>query len=163
MDNVIFRERLRPGPVNLVLGALGGLAIGAVVWPVHATGGYVTGAVGAVVVVVLLVVTSPLVVVDLGDRELGDSARCYAGRARIGVEDLGAAEVLDTDALREAMGPGADVRAYVCHRFWVHQGVRAAVIDPRDPTPYWLIASRRPAALAAALERAQAAHSEQTS
>ncbi len=164
MDTVIFRERLLPRAVNLVLGALGGVVAGALVWPFFPTVGYVVGAVVAVAVVVALLVTSPLVVVDLGDPELGESPVLHAGQAHIGVEHLGRTEVLDADAKRAAMGTEADARAYVCHRSWVPEAVRVEVVDPRDPVPYWLIASRRPAELAAALRRAgQAAHSEQTS
>lgn len=164
MDTVIFSERLRPRPVNLLLGALAGAAVGALVWPFSATAGYVVGAVAALAVVVGLLLTSPRVVVELGDEELGTGPVLHAANARIGVMHLGETEVLDADAMVAAMGPGADARAFLCHRPWVRQGVRVAVVDPRDPTPYWLVASRRPTELAAALGRAgQAAHSEQTS
>lgn len=164
MDSVIFRERLWPRPVNLALGALGGVVVGAVVWPFHETLGYVIGALATVAVVALLIATSPLVVVDLGEPDVGEGPSLHAGRAHIGVEHLGPAETLDAGRLRAVMGPQADVRAYVCHRSWVRQGVRVEVTDPRDPTPYWLVSSRRPEQLVAALGRAgQAAHSEQTS
>jgi len=164
VDSVIFRERLWPRPVNLALGALAGAAVGALVWPFHETLGYVVGAVAAVAVVVLLVTTSPVVVVDLGEPDVGEGPSLEAGRAHIGAEHLGEAEMLDAGRLRAVMGPEADARAYLCHRSWVRQGVRVEVTDPRDPTPYWLVSSRRPEELVAALGRAgQAAHSEQTS
>ncbi|WP_454083911.1 DUF3093 domain-containing protein [Georgenia sp. Marseille-Q6866] len=164
MDSVIFSERLHPRPVNLVLGALAGAAVGALVWPFSATAGYVVGIVAAVAVVVGLLVSSPRVVVELGDEEVGTGPVLHAANARIGVVHLGETVVLDADAMVAAMGPQADARAFVCQRPWVRQGLRVEVVDPRDPTPYWLVASRRPAELAAALGRAgQAAHSEQTS
>ena len=164
MDSVIFRERLWPRPVNLLLGALGGVAVGAIVWPFHEALGYVVGAAAAAVVVALLLATAPLVVVDLGEPEVGEGPSLQAGRAHIGAEHLGGAEALDADATRAVMGPRADARAYVCHRPWVRQAVRVEVVDPRDPAPYWLVASRRPGELVRALGRAgQAAHSEQTS
>lgn len=164
MDTVIFRERLHPRATNIALGVVAGLAAGTVVWPFHEVAGYVLAAVAALTIDVLLWVTSPVVVVDLGAVELGETPVLHAGSAHIGVEHLGEPEVLDVDGMRAAMGPEADARAFVCHRPWVRQGVRVAVVDPRDPAPYWLVASRRPAELAAALRRAgQAAHSEQTS
>lgn len=164
MENVVFRERLVPGPVALALGVLAGAAVGAVVWPFQPVAGWVVGAVAAIAVVGALVGTAPLLVVTLGDAELGDAPTFHAGRARIDVEHLGQPEVLDVSAMREAMGPGAHARAYVCQRPWVDRGVRLTVTDERDPAPYWLVASRRPAELAEALEQAgQAAHSEQTS
>ncbi len=114
--------------------------------------------------VVLLVATSPAVVVDLGEPDVGEGPSLQAGRAHIGAEHLGEAEMLDAGRLRAVMGPEANGRAYLCHRSWVRQGVRVEVTDPRDPTPYWLVSSRRPEELVAALGRAgQAAHSEQTS
>ncbi|HLS74052.1 MAG TPA: DUF3093 domain-containing protein [Actinomycetaceae bacterium] len=159
----MFRERLRPGWFALVMAVLAGAAAGAVIWPLHATAGYIVGGLAVVLAVGGLVLTAPVLVVEAGDPELGSTARLHAGRAHIGVEHLGRAEVLDADAFRAAMGPQADPRAYVCHRPWVHTGVRVAVLDTRDPAPYWLVASRRPAELATILGQAQAAHSEQTS
>jgi hypothetical protein len=35
--------------------------------------------------------------------------------------------------------------------------VRVPLLDPADPAPYWVVSTRHPEALAAALERAQAA------
>ncbi|HWJ84512.1 MAG TPA: DUF3093 family protein, partial [Cellulomonas sp.] len=34
---------------------------------------------------------------------------------------------------------------------WIHAGVRIELVDPADPTPYWIVTSRRPDELAAAL------------
>jgi hypothetical protein len=74
-----------------------------------------------------------------------------AARARIGVEHLGRAEALDAEATRLALGPDADARAFLVTRPYLKHSVRVAVTDPADPTPYWLVGSRRPEALAAAL------------
>ena len=75
-----------------------------------------------------------------------------AGRARIGRADLGAVEVLDAARMAELRGRGIDARAYHCQRGWLPTGVKVDVRDAADPTPYWLISSRRPAALASALQ-----------
>jgi hypothetical protein len=93
-----------------------------------------------------------------------------AGRARIPVALLGDVQVLDRPAFTALRGPRSDVRAYLCQRGWIPQGVRVTIDDPQDPTPYWLLSSRRPQALAAALGRARGeagggsgqAHSRQT-
>jgi hypothetical protein len=74
-----------------------------------------------------------------------------AGRARIGLEHLGPAEPLDPDATRLAMGSEADARAYLLVRPYLKCAVRVPVVDPADPTPYWLVGTRHPEALAAAL------------
>jgi len=64
---------------------------------------------------------------------------------------LGPAEALDVAAMRHELGPGLDGRAYVCLRAWARTGVRVALDDPADPTPYWLISTRRPQLLVEAL------------
>jgi hypothetical protein len=93
-----------------------------------------------------------------------------AGRARIPVSLLGEVQVLDRAEFTALRGPKADVRAYLCQRSWIPRGVKVSVRDPQDPTPYWLVSSREPKRLAAALEQARGephggsgqAHSRQT-
>jgi hypothetical protein len=75
----------------------------------------------------------------------------HAGRAHIGLEHLGPAEALDAESTRTAMGVGADARAFLVMRPYLKRAVRVPVTDPADPTPYWLVGSRHPDALAAAL------------
>jgi hypothetical protein len=86
-----------------------------------------------------------------------DDGVLTAGRARIPVRLLGRVEALDADRARAVRGPESDPAAYHVIRGWVPAGVRAVVTDPQDPTPYWFVASRRPAELAAAIEAARAA------
>lgn len=74
-----------------------------------------------------------------------------AGRARIDVVFLGDIAALDQAETREVSGPQADVRAFLLLRPYLKQAVRIEIEDPGDPTPYWLLSSRRPAKLAAAL------------
>jgi hypothetical protein len=49
------------------------------------------------------------------------------------------------------LGVGADPLAFVVQRPWVPGAVQVLLNDPADPTPYWVISSRRPTQLAAAL------------
>ena len=44
--------------------------------------------------------------------------------------------------------------AYLLLRPYVGRAVRVEVVDPHDPTPYWVVASRHPDALAACLNAA---------
>lgn len=78
-----------------------------------------------------------------------------AGPARIRVDLLGPVEVLDDARARAVRGPESDPRGYHLIRGWIPAGVTARVTDPADPTPYWFVASRRPAELAAAVEAAR--------
>lgn len=79
----------------------------------------------------------------------GDDLR--AGPAHIDLSLLGAVDVLDADQTRNAAGREADARAYLLLRPYLKQSVRVEINDPRDPTPYWLLATRRPGQLAAVL------------
>lgn len=76
--------------------------------------------------------------------------------ARLPVRFIAEAIPLDTAGRRELLGPGADPQAFVIQRPWAAGAVQVLLDDPADSTPYWLISSRRPAELAAALELAAA-------
>ncbi len=73
------------------------------------------------------------------------------GRAHIATSMLGDVEVLDAAGTRLALGREHDPRAFLCQRGWVRTAVRARVLDAADPTPYWLVSTRHPDRLAAAL------------
>lgn len=88
--------------------------------------------------------------VRVGDGEL------RAGRARIPVAALGEVQTLDAESARLLAGRDADARAYLLIRPYLRRAVRVEVVDPTDPTPYWLVATRRPDLLAAALSAARA-------
>ncbi|KIP52955.1 DUF3093 domain-containing protein [Leucobacter komagatae] len=77
-----------------------------------------------------------------------------AGRATIPVGLVGEVEPLGSDALRDAIGPGADARNYLVVRGWVHRGLKIEITDAQDPTPHWIVTSRKPVALAEALKAA---------
>ena len=75
------------------------------------------------------------------------------GPAHLPPAHIGAVEVLDHRGFREQLGTQADARAWLRTRPYIEAGVRVEVADPSDPTPYWLVSSRRPQALAAALRQ----------
>ncbi len=109
---------------------------GAVAW-------VVTGSAMALLSLVLLALGAPRLVVADGAFQ--------AGRARIDGVHLGAIEALDAEQTRRTAGVDADARAYLLLRPYLKRAVRVEITDPADPAPYWLVSSRRPEALAAAL------------
>lgn len=109
----------------------------------------VTGTLTVAAVAFLLSYGAARVVVD------GDTFR--AGRARVPVHLLGVPVPLDAQASRLLAGMDADARAYLLLRPYVKRSVQVPVTDPADPTPYWLVSTRHPDRLAAALVRAGAA------
>ena len=74
-----------------------------------------------------------------------------AGKAHIPVDLLGTPEPLDAEGTRRVHGVDADARAYLLTRPYLKRSLRVPVLDPADPTPYWLLSTRHPQALADAL------------
>ncbi len=85
--------------------------------------------------------------VEVADGEL------RAGRAHIAGTFLGAAEALDPEQTRRVAGPEADARAYLVLRPYLKRAVKVRITDPADPAPYWLVCTRHPDQLAAAVSR----------
>lgn len=71
--------------------------------------------------------------------------------ARAPLGAFGEPRVLDREALRRVLGPHADARAFVAVPSWVGTGVLLPVVDPGDDTPYWVVATRHPERLVAAV------------
>jgi hypothetical protein len=79
-----------------------------------------------------------------------------AGRAHIPVDQLGVPVALDAPASRRLAGVDADARAYLLLRPYVSRSVQVPVQDPEDPAPYWLVSTRHPDRVVAALVAAGA-------
>ena len=73
------------------------------------------------------------------------------GRASIDRTFLGKIEVLSSEQMRQFRGPLADPAGYMALRFWIATGVKIEITDPNDPTPYWLVSSKKAQPLMAAL------------
>ncbi|QWC84865.1 DUF3093 domain-containing protein [Nocardioidaceae bacterium] len=78
-----------------------------------------------------------------------------AGRGRLPVHVITSVEQLDRERTRAVAGREADARAFLVLRGWLKQAVRVHLADPRDPTPYWLVSTRHPEQLVAALREAR--------
>jgi len=80
-----------------------------------------------------------------------DGKELRIDRAHIEIKYLGKVTLLDAPAMRLLRTRDADPAAYLAIKFWTPIGVRVEVLDPRDPTPYWLITSKRGEEIAALL------------
>ncbi|GAB7050817.1 DUF3093 domain-containing protein [Catenuloplanes indicus] len=58
---------------------------------------------------------------------------------------------LDAEGRREILGVAADPLAFVVQRPWISGAVQVLLDDPADPTPYWVVSTRHPIALAQAV------------
>lgn len=56
---------------------------------------------------------------------------------------LGEIQPLDSKEMARVRGRDADPAAFLAIRFWVKTGIKVEIRDPRDPTPYWLVSSRK--------------------
>lgn len=79
------------------------------------------------------------------------SAGVSAGQSLLEWPYVGEVKVLDQAQWRARLGPDADVRAFLHTRPYLKSGVEITIADPEDPHPYWLLASRTPDELAAAV------------
>ncbi len=112
--------------------------------------------VGGIVALVLAAGSTALLLTSAPEIAVGDGM-LRAGRASIPVALTGEAIVARGDDARHEKGPGGDARAWLMLRGWVEPVVRIAVLDPDDPAPYWLLSTRRPEELVAALRAERAA------
>lgn len=148
-----YRERLWPGPFGWTLVAAAVAVAGVTASPLGRSAVVLAAVVTSVVLAGGVLMTTPAV--GVRDGEL------VAGAAHIPVHLLGEPHVVDRAGVHAALGPGSDARDFALVRSWLPGAVVVAVIDPADPTPQWLVSSRRAAQLAGAIRQAQAAHSEQ--
>lgn len=140
-----YTETLRVPPAWWVAGLLVVVAV----WWAFFVAGPGSVALAAAAVALAIVVTG---LVRYGDATVSiDAGGLRAGRAYLPWRYVGAATALDAEATRRTLGVDADARAYLLTRPYVGCAVRVGVVDDLDPTPYWLISSRKPAELAACL------------
>jgi len=97
-------------------------------------------------VAALLAASSPVVVT---------TEAFTAGVARLPIEHVGRAEGFTGSEAVLQRGQRLDSRAWLLIRGWIGPVVAVEVVDEGDPTPYWLVSTRHPDRLVAALEEAK--------
>jgi hypothetical protein len=150
-----YRERLHVPLVWWLLAVPTVLIFGATLyaglaepWPVITMAGLAAGCAA-------LLITMGLATVEVGDRTL------RAGRAVLPLTAISEVVSLDERQSARLRGPRADPAAYLYSRPYLKESVYLAVDATAGSTaPYWLIGTRHPAKLAAAIERCrvQAGH-----
>jgi hypothetical protein len=142
-----YRERLRVPlawwllavPSVLILGATlyAGLAEP---WPVIILVGLLAGC------------AAFLTAMGLATVEVRDGA-VRAGNAALPLTAVSEVVTLDENQTARLRGPRADPAAHLYSRPYLKESVYLAVAPSAPETPYWLIGTRHPAELAAAIER----------
>lgn len=86
-----------------------------------------------------------------------DETGLRVGRGWVEHRYLAGGRALDPEQTRRLGGADADARAHLVLRPYISTAVEITLDDPADPVPYWLVSTRRPEALAAALTATPAA------
>lgn len=141
----IYRERLWPAPWLFIATALVIPASFLVFLPISVPAGIATAIVLYTACVVGLLMASPTIAVT--ETEL------LAGRARLPRAVISGAEGFTADDATLQRGQKLDARAWLLIRGWVSPVVRVDLADENDPTPYWLISTRKANELVAALAK----------
>ena len=142
----LYRERLWPAPWLFISTALVIPASLLVFLPINQTVGVIVAILLYLGIVALLVFPTPTIEITVSE--------LTAGKARLPLALVGAATAYADDEARLERGQRLDARAWLLIRGWIDPVVRIELLDVNDPTPYWLLSTRRPEAVIAALEKA---------
>jgi len=144
-----YRERLFAPPLWWATGMLTMLTFGAIVWTGFDLG--ITLAIFATLIIVTaaFLINWGRVTIEVGGGEL------RVGSDRLALTDVGEVQPLNEAQARALRGPRADPRAYILIRPYLRYAVYVEVTAPTADCPYWLLATRRPTELAAAIESAR--------
>ncbi len=111
-----------------------------------------TTRIAAGVTFVVVLIASALVVARYGSLTITrDDTGLRVGGAFLDEIHIGAAEALHREEYRRRLGVDADARAYLVTRPYLDRGVLVRVADDADPVPYWLVSTRHPDDIAAAI------------
>ncbi len=141
---MLFRERLTVPVSWWVLAALFAVSMLAAI-------GFYLGPVWGIAVGVLAMAVAALAFTTMAVLITVDEVELRVGRAVIERSYIGSVSPLDRAAADRRAGVDADARAHLVLKPYVRSAVEIVLDDPDDPVPYWLVSSRRPARLAAAL------------
>lgn len=143
----IYRERLWASPWLYLSTALVIPASLLVFWPINFTAGVIVAIVLYAGCVTLIMISSPAVTVTDGE--------LIAGGARMPRGLVGKVDCYHEPESTLERGQRLDARAWLLIRGWIAPVVKIENLDPKDPTPYWLVSSRHPEKLEAALASSQ--------
>jgi hypothetical protein len=142
-----YRERLWPAPWLFVATALVIPASLLVFLPINLLAGVVVAIVLYAGCVILLVLGGP--VIEVTDTDF------RAGRASLPLSIAGTVEGFEGDEARAERGVRLDARTWLLIRGWISPVVKIQNLDERDSAPYWVVSTRHPDAVVAAISTAK--------
>jgi Protein of unknown function (DUF3093) len=141
-----YHERLRAPASWWIVGMITMFVFGSIVWfgfPLWVAG-VTYGTLFAVTAAFLLNWGRAAITIEGAELEA-------CGR-HLALAHIGEVRELTEAQARALRGPRADPRAYLLIRPYLHQAVYAQVTSPASGAPYWLLFTRHPAELAAAIQ-----------
>lgn len=142
-EQIVYRERVRPNLGTFLAVATLLPAVTLVSEPFDYRIGVAVGLILLISIWSALFFLSPVIQVD--------SSHLTVARAKIPRDLLGKIEEVSKDQIFSERGPNLDPSAYKVFQGTVKTAIKIAINDPDDPTPYWIISTRKPARLAEAL------------
>ena len=140
-----YRERLLV-PVSYWLLAVPSIAfLGAEAW-------FIAGGIVPPLTLAILAVIAAIFLINWGNATVEVAGGVLrAGRDTLPLSE--ASEIVPLDEKQAALlrGPRADPAAHLFLRPYVKRGVYIAIADPSDGVPYWLVSTRHPDRLVAAM------------
>ena len=97
----------------------------------------------AIVAAIFAIVIGAVALYKIKGEIICNGLELRVGRAHIGYEFCGDVTVLSRTEFLKARTREVDPAAHLALFFWISEGVKIEVTDPRDPTPYWLISTKQ--------------------
>jgi hypothetical protein len=142
-EPIVYRERVRPNFGTFIAVATLLPAVTLVSEPFDYRIGIAVGLILVISIWAALFFLAPVIQVG--------SSHLSVARAKIPRNLLGNIEEIAKDQIFSERGPKLDPAAHKVFQGTVKTAIKITVNDPNDPTPYWIISTRKPAQLAEVL------------
>ena len=142
-EPIVYRERVRPNLGTFIAVATLLPAVTLVSEPFDYRIGIAVGLILVMSIWAALFFLAPVIQVG--------SSHLTVARAKIPRNLLGNIEEIAKDQIFSERGPRLDPAAHKVFQGTVKTAIKITVNDPNDPTPYWIISTRKPAQLAEVL------------
>ena len=142
-EPIVYRERVRPNFGTFIAVATLLPAVTLVSEPFDYRIGIAVGLILVISIWAALFFLAPVIQVG--------SSHLTVARAKMPRSLLGNIEEIAKDQIFSERGPKLDPAAHKVFQGTVKTAIKITVNDPNDPTPYWIISTRKPAQLAEVL------------
>ena len=142
-EPIVYRERVRPNLGTFIAVATLLPAVTLVSEPFDYRIGIAVGLILVISIWAALFFLAPVIKVG--------SSHLTVARAKIPRNLLGRIDEIAKDQIFSERGPKLDPAAFKVFQGTVKTAIKISLRDPNDPTPYWIISTRKPAQLAEVL------------